>query len=242
MDQRSLSTTSRSDGSWGSSQSLGSTRTRIIAPMRDRKGEPIGNQQVFRPSVFLDGSFRSTCATTDRKLSPFDDMESTAESTTSSERKLERDIEQREERAKPRVTKSVLYESREPQNYFSPKRSDPVKLYHQYEAYWKAHGIPGDDPRKELRWNIRSMLMTKDYETPVPAKGFAYPAEYKDGKRIPRPRRWSSQDTLDDFTSDFSSATSSKSGSTIQSNWTPPPPSSFRRPERNIYKLMFGKP
>lgn len=61
----------------------------------------------------------------------------------------------------------VLYESREPQNYFNPKRSDPVKLYHQYDAYWKAHGIPGDDPRKELRWNIRSMLMTKDYETPV---------------------------------------------------------------------------
>ena len=61
----------------------------------------------------------------------------------------------------------VLYQSREPESYFNPRKGDPVRLYHKYEAYWNAHGIPGEDPRKELRWNIRSKLMTKDYELPV---------------------------------------------------------------------------
>jgi hypothetical protein len=41
---------------------------------------------------------------------------------------------------------------------------DPVQLYHQYQAFWKANPVPGGNPHRELRWNIRAKLMQKDYE------------------------------------------------------------------------------
>lgn len=38
-------------------------------------------------------------------------------------------------------------------------KSDPVALYHQYQAEWKKIRFPGEDTRADLRWAIRERMM-----------------------------------------------------------------------------------
>lgn len=40
-----------------------------------------------------------------------------------------------------------------------PSKSDPVALYHQYQAEWKKIKFPGEDNRANLRWAIREKML-----------------------------------------------------------------------------------
>lgn len=40
-----------------------------------------------------------------------------------------------------------------------PCRSDPVALYHQYQAEWKRRNIPGESSHSDLRWMIRERML-----------------------------------------------------------------------------------
>ncbi|KAJ4439686.1 hypothetical protein ANN_07814, partial [Periplaneta americana] len=42
------------------------------------------------------------------------------------------------------------------------KRSDPVKLYHQYQHIWKQQKVPGEDRHSNLRWSIRERMLGED--------------------------------------------------------------------------------
>lgn len=41
-------------------------------------------------------------------------------------------------------------------------KSDPVALYHQYQAEWKKMKFPGEDARSQLRWAIRQKMIGGD--------------------------------------------------------------------------------
>lgn len=41
-------------------------------------------------------------------------------------------------------------------------KSDPVALYHWYQAEWKKVNFPGEDRRSHLRWAIRGQMMGRD--------------------------------------------------------------------------------
>lgn len=41
-----------------------------------------------------------------------------------------------------------------------PTKSDPVALYHQYQAEWKKQKLPGEDYHKEIRWAIREKMLS----------------------------------------------------------------------------------
>jgi hypothetical protein len=39
-------------------------------------------------------------------------------------------------------------------------KSDPVALYHQYQANWKRQKVPGEANRTGLRWAIREKMLS----------------------------------------------------------------------------------
>ncbi|XP_075224469.1 hyls1 centriolar and ciliogenesis associated [Lycorma delicatula] len=41
-------------------------------------------------------------------------------------------------------------------------RSDPVALYHKYQALWQKNKIPGEEAHSGLRWNIRERMLGQD--------------------------------------------------------------------------------
>lgn len=41
-------------------------------------------------------------------------------------------------------------------------RSDPVALYHKYQALWQQNKIPGEENHSGLRWNIRERMLGQD--------------------------------------------------------------------------------
>lgn len=47
-----------------------------------------------------------------------------------------------------------------------PSKSDPVALYHHYQAEWKKMTFPGEDNRANLRWAIREKMLG-DHNTRV---------------------------------------------------------------------------
>jgi len=59
-------------------------------------------------------------------------------------------------------SKSVILPYSNPaqaQNYL---KTDPVALYHYYKRQWANHNIPGERDHKQLRWNIRTMMASRD--------------------------------------------------------------------------------
>ncbi|XP_014270876.1 uncharacterized protein Hyls1 isoform X2 [Halyomorpha halys] len=45
-----------------------------------------------------------------------------------------------------------------------PAKCDPVALYHYYQTQWSKKPLPGEDPRTDLRWAVRTRLAQKQHQ------------------------------------------------------------------------------
>ncbi|OQV18474.1 hypothetical protein BV898_07483 [Hypsibius exemplaris] len=276
-----------------SSETIGSTRTRITAPRRDHHGEPLGKPTIVRPidsqmslsqrihhqiegsgswitdsssvggftrartlqsakhesknSILLDSMRSKQFDKYSEEVSGGEDYENHpglgGAVSSSKDQFVSESSNRLPFRVKPRATKSVLYDTVDQKQYRDPRlKSDPVSLYTQYQVYWKENQIPGENPHRELRWNIRATLMQKDYEVPLnrAARRPRTPVDHRDG-------RDDGDHFYDTFPEDdraFSLA-STEAGYSVASSidgWTPPPPPPRRTGNRKLHRLIFAAP
>ncbi|XP_040578375.1 uncharacterized protein Hyls1 [Lepeophtheirus salmonis] len=77
--------------------------------------------------------------------------------------RIEEDSGIGEEEGKPQIHSSLPNQPTtsfiRPRLVEPQKKTDPIKLYNEYKAYWDSINFPGDDSSKSLRWVIRERMM-----------------------------------------------------------------------------------
>ncbi|XP_076441684.1 centriolar and ciliogenesis-associated protein HYLS1-like [Babylonia areolata] len=56
---------------------------------------------------------------------------------------------------------SVIYPSFDHPHTRNLRRADPVARYHQMQQAWATQQAPGENQRKDLRWNVREQMLTQ---------------------------------------------------------------------------------